>query len=409
MTGRVALPVLLLLAASVASASAQEAAAPKAKTNRPPSTRSAPRKPTAAVGKTADSGFDDFAARAKKAHADQKLDEAADLYARALKLRPGWTEGRFALGTVLYDLDRYAEARAAFRRVTVDAPRGGPAWALKGVCEFKLNELEPALADLQKGLALGLGDNAELQSVANYHAAILLTRFDQAEAAWEILKGFVLRGYDSPTIIEALGLSTLRLPYLPSEAPAEKREMIIMTGRAVYQLINNRRAEATRIAFGELVSRFPEEPNVRYAYGVYLLRDEPQAAMGELRRVLQMQPSNLPAMLQIVAQLIKEGDFQGALPYAEKAVATAPDHSSARSALGRVLLEVGDLDRAIQELEEAVRLAPQNDQAYFALSRAYQRAGREKEARKALAVFVELDKARRARNAPGPESPTPEE
>ena len=401
MTRPLAALSLALLAGTAAAGSSQGTAAPQAGSTG--ATKPARQKPTSAAPGASAAAFDDLAARAKKAHAEQRLDEAADLYQRALKLRPDWTEGRFALGTVLYDLDRYEEARAAFRRVTSERPKSGPAWALKGVCEFKLKELETALADLQKGLLLGLGDNAELQSVANYHAAILLTRFGQPEAAWDILRGFALRDYDSPTIIEALGLSTLRLPYLPSEAPVEKREMIIMTGRAVYQLVKNRRAEATRTAFQELVARFPEEPNVRYAYGVFLLRDEAQAALAELRRVLEMQPSHLPALLQIVSQLIKEGDFKGALAYAEKAVATAPDQTASRTALGRVLVELGEMDRAIQELEEAVRLAPQNDQAYFALSRAYQRAGREKDARKALAVFVELDKARRARDAPAPE------
>ena len=56
----------------------------------------------------------------------QKLDEAQDLYQKALKLRPGWSEGRFALGTILYDLDRYAEARSEFRQVTASSPRTAP-------------------------------------------------------------------------------------------------------------------------------------------------------------------------------------------------------------------------------------------------------------------------------------------
>ena len=375
----------------------------------PPKRASAPRgtAPATAAKSTAPNAaspsFDALSADAQKAHKEQRLDEAVELYQRALKVRPLWSDGRFALGTVLYDLDRYDEARAAFKRVTAERPKSGPAWALKGVCEFRLKNLETALSDLQKGLVLGLGDSADLQAVANYHTAILLTRFGQPEAAFEILKGFALRDYDSPTVIEALGLSALRLPYLPSEAPVEKREMVLMTGRAIYLLVKNRRSEATRAAFEELVARYPEEPNVRYAYGVFLLRDEPQKALVELRRVLELQPTNLPALLQIVSQLIKEGDFAGARPYAEKAVATAPDHTAARSALGRVLLEADETDRAISELEEAIRLGPQNDQAYFALSRAYKRAGREAESRKALAVFVELDKARRARSASSPE------
>ena len=60
-----------------------------------------------------------------------------------------------------------------------------------------------ALNDLQKAREIGLGENAEVQSVANYHAAILLTRFGHYEHAYEILKEFALREQDSPSVIEA--------------------------------------------------------------------------------------------------------------------------------------------------------------------------------------------------------------
>ncbi|HXY38517.1 MAG TPA: tetratricopeptide repeat protein, partial [Vicinamibacteria bacterium] len=288
--------------------------APAAQASAPKAPRSAA---PAAPSKASTAAFDELSAQARKAHEEQRLDEAVELYQKALKLKPGWSEGRFGLGTVLYDLDRYEEARNAFKRVVAEQPKSGATWALLGVCEYRLKNLETALTDLQKGLVLGLGTSAELQSVANYHAAILLTRFGQPEAAYEILKGFAIRDYDSSTIIEAMGLSALRLPYLPSEAPVDKREMVLMTGRAVYLLVKNRRSEATRAAFEELVRRFPEEPNVRYAYGVFLLRDEPQKALAEFNRVLETDPQNLPAMLQIVSQMIKEGNSAAARPYAE--------------------------------------------------------------------------------------------
>ena len=88
-----------------------------------------------------------------------------------------------------------------------------------------------------------------------------------------------------------------------------------------------------------------------------------------------MQPSHVPAMLQLAFHLMKEGRYEEALPYAEGAVKAEPDFFAAHNALGRVLLELDQTDRAISELETAARLAPNSVQTYFSLARAYQKAG----------------------------------
>jgi tetratricopeptide (TPR) repeat protein len=342
------------------------------------------------------SAFPGLAKRAQAAHEAQELDEALALYQKALRLRPRWSEGRFALGTVLYDLDRYEEARAEFRQVLVQEPKSGAAWAFRGMCEFQLRNHEQALSDLQKGRLLGLASNPRLKSVVDYHAGVLLVRFAQYDAAREILSKFVLVDQDSPGVIEALGLAVLRMPYLPSEVPADKREMITIAGRAFYQLSKNRYSPTARLAIDELVTRFPEEPNAHYAKGAFLLSvEETEAGLSQFRRVLTMQPSHVPAMLQLAFQLIKEGRYEEALPHAENAVLAEPEFFAARNALGRVLLELGQTDRAIAELERAARLAPNSVQTYFSLARAYQRAGRTEDVKRARDTFMKLEAALR--------------
>src|SRR4029453_8396959 len=296
-----------------------------------------------------DKAFDDVARRAKEAHAAKKLEEAASLYRQGLKLRPSWTEGRFGLGAVLYELDQYTEARAAFRRAAAEDPKSATAWTMQGLCSFRLKEYESALSEIQKGRELGLGDNPDLQAIAGYHVAILLTRFGRFEVAYENLRDFALRDRDSPGVVEAFGLAVLRLPYLPAEAPLEKREMILRAGRAGYQPPRGLRAAGTRRIFEVMVHRYPEEPNIRYAWGVYLLQDEPEAALAEFRRALGLDPAHVPAMCQIALQLIKEGRYQEALPQAELAATTDPRSFVARNVLGRTLLELGEVERAVKE------------------------------------------------------------
>jgi tetratricopeptide (TPR) repeat protein len=391
-------PLALLLGLAAVGAAAIGVARADAQVAPPSATR--PPAAAAPATRSSEAAFASLAKKAQDAHAARHLQEAADLYRQALKMRPSWAEGRFGLGTVLYDLDQYIDARNAFRRVTADQPRSAPAWAMRGLCSFRLKEYENALSDIQKAREIGLGDNSELQAVANYHAAILLIRFSRFEVAYEILREFALRDRDSPSVIEAFGLGVLRLPYLPSEAPVEKREMILMAGRAGYQLARGLRSPATRRTFEVLVERYPEEPNIRYAWGVYLLQDEPEAALAEFRRVLSMDPAHVPAMCQIALQMIKEGRYQEARPFAEQAAETDPRNFVARNAYGRVLLELGEMDGAIRELEEGTRLAPDSPQMFFQLARAYQRAGRKEDAEKARVTFMKLDKAVRDR-APG--------
>jgi tetratricopeptide (TPR) repeat protein len=387
--GRTAVAVLLGLAPS-GVASAQVAPKPT-----PPPPVSA--KPPAKAPAAASPEFQSLAKRAQAAHEAQKLDEALDLYQRALKLRPRWAEGRFALGAVLYDLDRYDEARAEFRQVLVQQPKSGAAWAFRGMCEFQLRNHEQALSDLQKGRLLGLASNPSLKSVADYHAGILLVRFAQYEAAREILSNFALVDQDSPGVIEGLGLAALRLPYLPSEIPPDKREMVTIAGRAIFQFTKNRYSPTARMAFEELATRYPEEPNAHYAKGAFLMTvEESEAGLAEFRRVLAMQPSHVPAMLQLAFHLMKEGRYEEALPYAESAVTAEPDFFAAHNALGRVLLELGQTDRSIAELEKAARLAPNSVQTYFSLARAYQRAGRTEDVKRARETFTKLDAALRA-------------
>ena len=176
-----------------------------------------------------------------------------------------------------------------------------------------------------------------------------------------------------------------------------------MAGRAGFNQAKARSSAIGRQSFEELVSRYPEAPNVHYAFGVYLLAEEPDAALEEFRRELRASPNHYHAMLQIAYELMKQGKFDEALPLAEKAMELTPNLFAARNAMGRILLETGDTDRAIRELETGVRLAPDSPEMRFSLARAYTKAGRNEDGARERAEFLKLDKARRTAKS-GPQS-----
>jgi tetratricopeptide (TPR) repeat protein len=335
--------------------------------------------------------FDRLVKLADEARAASRLGEALDLYGKALRIRSNWAEGWWYAGTILYDNDRYADARDAFRNLVALEPKRAHAWGMLGLCEFQTREYDRALASIQRGRSLGLSNNPEIESVVRYHAALLFTRFEQFEVAFEILSEFMRLGNESPKIIEAFGIVLLRLPFLPNELPSDKREQVLIAGRAGFNMAARRLDEAHR-AFNELLARYSEAPNVHYAYGVFMLNQDSDTALEELRRELKSSPNHVPALLQMAFEYHKRGDFEAALPLAEKSAQLAPKSFPARNVLGRVLLKLGQVERAIKELEEGVRLAPESPEMHYALARAYTRVGRKQDAARERQTFQRLEK-----------------
>ncbi len=313
--------------------------------------------------------FEEIARRATEAREKDQIEEAIRWYRQGAQLRPHWDEGLWYLGTLLYDQDQYAEARDAFRRFLAVKPDVGPAWGLRGLCEFRLKEYDAALQSLTKGRTLGYGTNTAVQRAAWFHEAILRIRASEFELAVQPLTWLARSEPESKHLVEAAGLMLLRLPKLPDEIPDEKRELVTLAGRAAYAHLAREGKEAKE-RFRELLERFPTAPNVHYAYGIFLLVSDSDAAIAELRNA-------------------------GALPPAEEAVKLAPGLFASHHALGRALAETGDLERGIRELEAAARLAPDSPEMHFALARAYAKAGRKADAERERATFSELDKKRR--------------
>jgi tetratricopeptide (TPR) repeat protein len=345
--------------------------------------------------------FDNAVKLGDEARLAGRLSEALDLYAKALRIRPEWPEGWWNVATILYEGDRYTEARDAFRNLVALDAKNGRAWGMLGLCEFQTQEYERAVVSLQRGRSLGLGNNQEIETVVRYHTAQLYLRFGHFEIAYDILSEFLLVGNQSPKVMEAFGLAILRLPFLAKEIPVDKREAVIIAGRAGFYMAA-RRLEEARVAFSELLARYPDTPNVHYAYGVFLLNQDADAALKEFRRELEISPSHQPSMVQMAFEYMKRDELDTALPFAEKAVQLAPNMFPARNVLGRILLDLGQVERAIKELEEGARLAPASPEMHFALARAYTRVGRKADAARERELFKKLQdefEAQRVRRA----------
>lgn len=337
----------------------------------------------------AEAQFDRFVKLADEARLAERFEDAISLYGEALKIKPKWPEGWWYVGAIFYQKDVYPPARDAFQNLVALEPERGPAWAMLGLCLFQTGELERAAMSLERARSLGVNDNSELAGVVRYHTALLYIRFQYFENAFDTLSEFTAVGKETSKVVEAFGLALLRMPLLPNEIPPAQREKLLLAGRAGYGMAA-RRNEDARAAFDVLLAQYPNDPNVHYPFGVFMLSQDADVAMKEFKRELEISPSHFPAMVQMAFEYLKRDQYDDALPLAEKAVQLAPKLYAARNVLGRVLLEVGQIDRAVKELEEGVKLAPSSPEMHFALARAYTRAGRKQEAAREREIFKKL-------------------
>jgi len=346
--------------------------------------------------------FDALAARAQAALAAERVPEAIRLYGRATKLRPGWSEGWWHLGTLLYDVGRFREARDAFSHfVAVEHEQPGPGFAMLGLSEFQLKQYPKALAALERGWKLGLGTNPAFSRMVLYHDGILNTLLGQPEIALTRLnlaanqiaaahpEGPREAVFSDTELLDALGIAALRIPKLPSDLPGAQAPVIRLAGRA-QALIALQDRVAAETEFKQLLALYPSEPGVHYFYGVFLLKEHPPLAAGEFHREIEVSPSHGAARIQLALEYLATADYEQGLKYAKEAVVLAPGNFVAHVACGRLWLALDHTDRALEELQTAVKLAPGSPDAHFALSHALAQAGRTREAARERAEFERL-------------------
>ena len=338
--------------------------------------------------------FEEIEKRAAEAREAKQFEEAVTLYREGIKLKPSWKEGTWYLGTSLYGLQRYAEARDAFRHLALSQSSNAQAWALAGMCEFELKNYARALEFLSRSESAGVGENKELAYLVHFRIALLLNRAGEPRQALDRLMVIAAEG-TYPEVIEAMGLSLLRTPLLPSEIPDQDRDLYTRAGEAMNAYVAHDTESATRL-FDELVATYPNKPNVHFARGAFLMEIAPDKALQEFQREIELNPSNANALLQIAKLYIKQGAPEKALPYARRAVKEDQNIPAAHRILGESLLGTGETAAAIQELGTAVRLEPEFPQTHFLLAQAYQRAGKKALADKEMTEFQRLDKKQKS-------------
>jgi tetratricopeptide (TPR) repeat protein len=341
------------------------------------------------LAQTTAADFDAVSAAASQARGGGDSAKALELYTQALALRPDWQEGWWFLGVLNYGADRYAPAIDALNRYLALNPNGGPALALRGLCEFETRQYSESLRDLQRAIALGAADNPRNGAIVRYHEALLLTRQGRFEEAIGRYSAMIKKGESNDGLPAAIGLAALRMPVLPKEIELAQETLISATGRAGFQVMSGDDAGGDA-AFAEIFRRFPHAPNLHYFYGYLLLSTDPVRAVAEFQQETAAAPGNANAHAMLAWAAGMEGDFTGSLPNAKLAAAADPSLALGQLVLGKALVETGDASGGVIHLETLLRMEPSNLEGHLAIAKAYSNLGRAEDARKERLICLQL-------------------
>ena len=323
--------------------------------------------------------FDQLLQAAEKARDENRNDESIRLFRHALSKQPESEQALWYLGTLLYEQEKYAEARDVLRQFVTLRPDAGPAWALLGLGEFQLREYPRALDHLQRAMAQGMGDRKDLIQSVFYSVVVLLTRFERYDDSIDMLVKMLSSGPPDPALAEPAGLAGLRLPLLPAEIPPDRRDLVDLAGRSVLAMQTQHYEEAES-EFKRLVTIYPNEPGVHFLYGAYLQQLHPGDSVREFERELQISPSHVLARVRLAEQLIAQRDFDRALTLAQQAIKLDPKRASAHMFAGEAMLAKGNASDGIKELETARDIDSTIIRAHWDLLRADIAAGRDEDA-----------------------------
>jgi len=352
-----------------------------------PATKAASQQPTAASRQS----FDQLLQAAEKARDESRDDEAIRLFRRAVSEQPESEQALWYLATMLYEKQRYSDARDVLRQFVTLRPDAGPAWALLGFSEFQLRAYPHALDHLQRAMANGMGDRKELIQSVFYNVVVLLTRFERYDDSIDMLQRMLANGAADPALAEPAGLAGLRLPLLPSEVPPDRRELVHLAGRAMLDE-QTQHYEDAESGFKQLVALYPNEPGVHYIYGAHLAQLHPNESVAEFERELEISPSHVLAHVRLAEQLISQRDFDRGLRLAQQAIKLDPKRASAHMLAGEAFVAKGNAGDGIKELETARTIDSTVVRAHWDLLRAYLAAGRKQDADREKQAIEDLSK-----------------
>jgi tetratricopeptide (TPR) repeat protein len=318
--------------------------------------------PKPAIAQREAENFEELSRQANAARLEGKAGEAIHYYEAALKIRPGWPEGWWYLGTLYAETNRFTEAISVFKKLTEANPKLGPAWASLGLCEFELKDYQNSLAHLRQAQELGFAEVPDVEKPATYRLALLLNLNGEFEDAFGLLAYEFGKEALAEQTRTALAMSLLRIPLLPEQVDPSKDALIADAGETAELLVSKSFEQAFQ-HFRQMLKDYPNTPFLHYAYGSALdFQSRYEEAEAQLQEETRITPLSALPYMRLAAIALKTHRPTDALPLAERGVELAAGSATAHQILAKTLTELGKTDSASQESATAEKLEPEKPQ-----------------------------------------------
>ncbi len=340
---------------------------------------------------TSNSNFEEAAKKAVAARDSGNLELAVQSYQQALQARPDWEEGWWDLSVLYFGAEHYADAIAPLKRTVELKPGFGTAWALLGMSEYQTRDFKNALIHLEKAQELGIQGSTEAVRIAQYHLGVLLNLDREFDRAVELLSAGHPEGELAAQWNIALGLGLLRVPLLPEQVPADKKELYTSAGQAA-SLLGTSKYDDAFVILRRLLKSYPNTPFLHYSYGAALASlSQYDEAEAQMREEIKISPESALPYIRLAFIDLKTQRSADALTAAQKAIQLSPQSAEAHYVLGRALLTTGDAAGAIKELQVANEMLPNSPEIHFHLARAYSKTKQPEKADQERETFARLN------------------
>jgi predicted Zn-dependent protease len=314
---------------------------------------------------------------AEKAQEAGNNEQAIADYKRALVLQPDWREGLWALGTLDYDADHYADAVASLTRLVKLAPDSSPAYSLLGLSEFETGDYANAQAHLEKAQSLAKSDDPSIAQVRAYHLALLLNRSGDFDAATALLHATFPQQDPPAQAKAAMGIALLRIPLLPREIDPSQDALLQAAGDAAAVVVQGD-AQRSADALAKLIAQYPSAPYLHAAYAHALAaagnqqhahaaqQEEAKLSHASIADLYRLRTPGAASATQAASandaswsqamQDYSAGKYTEAVAALKAWVQQKPDDGTAWAVMGLSEFELKDYDNALIHLQRGQQL-----------------------------------------------------
>ena len=329
--------------------------------------------------------------RAVELQQQGKLNEAADEYRAALKLKPDYAEAHANLGAVLARLGKYDEAVAAYESALKLAPHLTPILLNLGIAHYRAGKFDQAAAAFQRLL-----EQRPDVTQARQLYGLSLAALGRDEEAVKQLEQTLDAAPPDAAALYSLGLAYLRLGKPGFRATLE-RLAAFPAGRPALHLLQGQaflRDQEFEKALEELQSAAqlnPDLPRLHFSLGLaHHQLGHNKEAVAAFEEEAKRSPRDFATIYYLADALEKDGNVSAARQRIEAALTLDSQSPEANGLLGKILFKQGKAADAVKPLEFAVKKKTDDHELRYTLARVYQQLGRREDAAREFAEVERL-------------------